>query len=120
MNTIQSGSIGSTATDGHFFHNANVKKTQQELAPASAAEVSQFLEKNLQEVDETVRHLQSISNEFLGHTVKFNVNKELGKVVVEVVDASTNRVIREIPSEALQKAQVNMKNAIGLLFDDVI
>ncbi len=119
MNTINS-SIGSTAMDGHSFFNANVAKVQKELAPASAEEVSQYLEENLSKINETVKHLQTISDQVLGHTVKFHVNEELGKVIVEVVDASTNRVIRQIPSEDLQKIQMNMKNTIGLLFDDVI
>lgn len=121
MNTIGS-SIGSTATDGHAFYNAkaNVAKIQKDLAPASAAEVSQYLEENIREVNETVKQLQNISEQVLGHTVKFHVNDELGKIIVEVVDSDTNRVIRQIPSEDLQKIQMNMKHTIGLLFDDVI
>ncbi|MBQ2601729.1 MAG: flagellar protein FlaG [Treponema sp.] len=124
MNAINSinGSIGSMAMDGHnnTFFNTSVAKIQQDLAPASAAEVSEYLEANLHSVNETVKQLQELSDMFLGHTVKFNVNNELGRVIVEVVDSSTNRVIRQIPSEDLQKIQVNMKHTIGLLFDDVI
>ena len=124
MNTINAinSSVGSMAMDGHknAFFNTHVAKIQQELAPAGAAEVSEYLEANLHNVNETVKHLQELSDMFLGHTVKFNVNNELGKVIVEVVDPATNKVIRQIPSEDLQKIQVNMKHTIGLLFDDVI
>ncbi len=124
MNTINAinSSIGSMAMDGHknTFFNTNVAKVQQELAPAGAAEVTDYLEANLHDVNETVKQLQELSDMFLGHTVKFSVNDELGRVIVEVVDSSTNRVIRQIPSEDLQKIQINLKHTIGLLFDDVI
>ncbi|MBR6144618.1 MAG: flagellar protein FlaG, partial [Treponema sp.] len=33
---------------------------------------------------------------------------------------STNKIIREIPSEDLQRIQVQMKQAIGVLFDEMI
>ena len=72
--------------DGHknTFFNTNVAKVQQELAPAGAAEVTDYLEANLHDVNETVKQLQELSDMVLGHTVKFSVNDELGKVIVEV------------------------------------
>ncbi|MBP5359709.1 MAG: flagellar protein FlaG, partial [Treponema sp.] len=45
---------------------------------------------------------------------------ELDKVIVEVVDPETNKVIRQIPSEDMQKIHIHMKHAIGLLFDEMI
>lgn len=56
----------------------------------------------------------------LGHKVQFTINSELDKVIVEVVDPKTDKVIRQIPSEDLQKIQIQMKHAIGLLFDEMI
>ena len=56
----------------------------------------------------------------MGHKLEFNVNEELNKVIVKVVNPSTNETIREIPSEEIQKIQVRMKHAIGLLFDEMI
>ena len=48
----------------------------------------------------------------------FNVNEEIDKVVVKIVDPSTNKVIKEIPSEDIQKLQARIRETIGLLVDE--
>ena len=125
MNTISSNGQ-MMARDGQAFFTAATQRTSKvpvqaaNTLPDSAAEVSQTLAKNLSEAEEIVKELQKLSDMVLGHKIQFNVNDELGRVVVKVVDPSTNRVIREIPSEDLQKIQIQMKHAIGLLFDEMI
>lgn len=52
--------------------------------------------------------------------LQFQVNKELGSVIVKVIDSSTDKVIREIPSAEIQKLQIRIKEALGLLFDESI
>ncbi len=86
----------------------------------TAAEVSQSLEKNIAETEKIVQEIQKISDIVLGHKLQFDINDNLGIVVVEVVDPSTKEVIREIPSEDLQRIQAQMKQAIGVLFDEMI
>ena len=126
MNTIST--IGQTmAMDGRSFFNpgttaakaVTVQQVPSKL-PSSAAEVSKTLAENLARTKETVQEIQKLSDIVLSHKLKFCINEELGKVVVEVVDPATNKVIREIPSEDLQRIQVQMKQAIGLLFDEMI
>ncbi|MBP5450759.1 MAG: flagellar protein FlaG, partial [Treponema sp.] len=75
---------------------------------------------NLAKTEKTVQELQQLSDMALGHKVQFTINSELDKVIVEVVDPETDKVIRQIPSEDLQKIQIQMKHAIGLLFDEMI
>ena len=113
------------AMDGRtFYPSGNVAKKNAQAVPmtlpTSAAEVSQYLADNLAKTKETVQELQKLSDMVMGHTLQFNVNNELGKIIVEVVDPSTNKVIRQIPSEDLQRIQIQMKHAIGLLFDEMI
>ncbi len=65
-----------------------------------------------------------------GWTVNFSVEKELEQVVIKVMDADTQSVIRQIPSEeliainkriqALQQGQAGANPRIGLLFDSEI
>ncbi|MBQ2466059.1 MAG: flagellar protein FlaG, partial [Treponema sp.] len=88
--------------------------------PQTAAEVSRTLADNLAEAKETCQNIQKLSDLVLGHKLQFSVNEKLNKVIVEVVDPSTNKIIREIPSEDLQRIQVQMKQAIGVLFDEMI
>lgn len=127
MNTIST--IGQTlAMDGHSFKGGmtafTIPKAREAVAPMklpqTAAEVSRTLADNLAEAKETCQNIQKLSDLVLGHKLQFSVNEKLNKVIVEVVDPSTNKIIREIPSEDLQRIQVQMKQAIGVLFDEMI
>ena len=122
MNTI--GHSFSVDTQAYSVANDNKvsphAKQNISVFPTTAAEVSQTLANNLADTRETVEEIQKVSDIVLGHKLQFNVNKELGRVVVKVLDPSTNAVIREIPSEELQKIQLQMKHTIGLLFDELV
>ena len=85
------------------------------------AEVAQNIAQNLAEIRENAQQLQRLSDMVIGRrSLRFSVNEELGEVVISVLDPSTNKVIKEIPSEDIQKMKVSMKKAIGLLFDEMI
>ena len=85
------------------------------------AEVAQNIAQNLAEIRENAQQLQRLSDMVMGRrSLRFSVNEELGEVVISVLDPSTNKVIKEIPSEDIQKMKVSMKKAIGLLFDEMI
>lgn len=49
--------------------------------------------------------------------LKFDINKEINRIVVKVIDKDTDKVIREIPPSEIQNLLVKVKEAIGLLFD---
>lgn len=125
MNTI--GMIGRTmATDGRNVYNSlSASKPAQKVdvetpMPTTAAEVLQNMEQNQADIEASARELQRLSDMVTGHKLQFNVNSETNRVVVTVVNASTNEVIRQIPSEDIQKIQARMKHAIGVLFDEMI
>lgn len=48
---------------------------------------------------------------------EFEVNKEIDRVVVTLVDSEKKEVIRQIPSEEAVKLSKNIREMIGLLFD---
>ena len=52
--------------------------------------------------------------------LKFSINKKLQQVVVKVVDRETDKVIKEIPPEALQRLHERMQEFMGLLIDEEI
>lgn len=60
------------------------------------------------------------SNLLFNKRLKFSVNRELNQVIVKVIDSSTDEVIKEIPPEELQRVQAKIKEAIGLLIDEII
>ena len=56
----------------------------------------------------------------MGRKLRFNVNEELGSIVVKIVDPNTEQVIKEIPSADIQKLKINVRRAIGVIFDDMV
>ncbi len=122
MNTV--GTIGQTmAMDGRSLYNSAGQKAAVDATVSmakSSAEVAQDIVQNLAEVQASVDQLQKLSDISMGHKVQFNVNDELGKVIIKVVDPKTDQVIKEIPSEDIQKMQARINKVLGLLFDEMI
>lgn len=130
MNTI-STSGQRMATEGRYY-NANalkpVKKAEgggeavlsQHQFPKSAAEVAEKLVQNLADTKANIEEFQKIADIVMGHSVRFSVNQELGSVVIRVIDPKTNKTIREIPSEDMQRLKAHLKHSIGLIFDELI
>ncbi len=126
MNTAISRIGNTQAMEGQNVFNSfatNSSKVNNErfgTLPNNAAEVTKNLEENLETTKATAQELQKLFDMVKGNKLRFNVNNELDEVVVTVVDSSTNEIIRQIPSEDLQKLQLRMKQAIGVLFDEII
>lgn len=121
MNTIDSA--GYAAMDGRTLYNSMpVSKsgttTTQQITP-DRAQAAQFIEQNIQQVKSDSQQLQKMSELVTGRKLLFNVNKELGSVVVTVVDSNTNKVVKQIPSEDMQNLKIRIRKAIGSLFDDL-
>ena len=124
MNTISS--IGqSLAMDGQMRYNSvptteGTGSVEQTLNIADGASVVQSIEANMAQTKADVQQLQQLSDQVMGRRLQFSVNKELNSVIIRVVDPSTNKVLKEIPSEDMQRIKINMRKTMGLLFDQVI
>ena len=66
-----------------------------------------------------VAYLRIVSRAF-NRRLKFSINEELNQVVVKVIDKETDKVIKELPSREIQRLHVAIREAIGLLIDEVI
>ncbi len=120
-------SIGQPAMDGRLSTNSAATSTAKlqshtevKVPMADAAQVVQNISDNNAQLQEDVRQLQKLSDVVSGRKVQFSVNKELNQVVVTVVDSKTDRVVKQIPSEDIQKLKVRIRKAIGVLFDEMI
>ena len=128
MNTINTNSMVHVAMDGQSLYNINSRNAnaaaQQQSAALSitptGAQVAQNIEQNIAEIKADTQALQKLSEMVGGNKLQFSVNKELGSVVVSIVDSTTNQVIRQIPSEDMQKLKLRIRKAIGSMFDEVI
>lgn len=120
-------SIGqSLAMDGRLQTSGATTVTKDEpikmgqIPMADAAQVVQNITDNIAQVKRDVAQIQELSDAVMGHKLQFNVNQELNQVVVSVVDPSTDKVIRQIPSADIQKLKVRIRQTIGLMFDELI
>lgn len=130
MNTISQNSMVHVAMDGQTLYNSASVKSQNVQQPQTAvvhqsitptgAQVAQTLEQTLAETKANVQELQKMSEMVAGNKLQFSVNKELGSVVVSIVDSSTNQVVKQIPSEDMQKLKLRIRKAIGNIFDEVV
>ena len=124
MNTITSNAMVHTAMDGQSLYSSAVtmsksnvvKQTVEPITP-NGAQVAQNIEQNLAQIKEDSQQLQKMYEMVDGRKLQFSVNKELGAVVVRVVDSNTNQVLKEIPSEDIQKLKLRLRKAMGNLFD---
>jgi flagellar protein FlaG len=70
-------------------------------------------------VQQTIREIEEFSS-FLNRRLKYSVNRETDQVIVKVIDSETDKVIKVLPPEELQRLHARMREAIGLLFDETI
>jgi len=98
--------------------NSSLRSTSATLQTAEQSQ-TQKAGQTTQNAAAFARQMESISSMF-DRKLQFQVNDELNEVVVKVIDSSTDKVIREIPSAEIQKLQIRIKEALGLLFDESI
>ena len=99
--------------------NTSLRSTTAALQTAENADQAAKAGQNEEKILKIVEQVQNISNMF-DRKLQFRINKELDQVVVKVIDSTTDKVIREIPSAEIQKLQIRIKEALGVLFDESI
>ena len=85
----------------------------------AAAQVAERRRAVNAEIGATASDLEKISLAF-NKKLRFVVNEELDQVVVKVIDPETDKVIKELPPEELQRLPLKIKEMIGLLFDETV
>lgn len=120
----------SMTTDGHNLHtnayqqgksdSAVNRINEKTLSTPTAAEVAADMVQNAAETKADAVQLQKMSDLVSARKVLFNVNDELGSVVVKIVDPNTEQVLKEIPSKDIQNLKIRIRKTIGILFDDLV
>ncbi|MCI5666612.1 MAG: flagellar protein FlaG [Spirochaetia bacterium] len=127
MNTINTSSSVTMAMDGQQqlytsginFDKSAVQSQIISKTTPNGAQVAQNIEQNLAQIKADTQQLEKLSEIINGRKLQFNVNKDLGAVVIKVVDSNTNQVLKEIPSEDIQKLKLRIRQTIGSLFDQM-
>ncbi len=120
------GRIGSRPPVQNSKPNTQQIDSQERHEKQKAA--AEMAEKQLKEVqkpvtrDEIEQYMKKVINDasLLNRDLRYSVNRETDQIIVKVVDKTTDKVIKEIPPEAIQRLQARIKEAIGLLVDEQI
>lgn len=99
-----------------FQRQANTKAAAQQ-AQIRHSETSD--QPSQAKIDSMAKELDNVSAIF-NRKLKFSIDRELNDVVVKVIDTETDKVIKELPPEAMQRLHVRMRETLGLLFDETI
>jgi len=67
----------------------------------------------------TTADLEKIGLAF-NRRLQFVVDHSSNQVIIKVIDKETDKVVKELPPEELQRLHTNLKEAIGLLFDEMV
>ena len=72
-----------------------------------------------EEVERQARALEDTFQAF-NHRIRLSVNEEINQIIIKVVDAKTDKVIKEIPAEEIQRMTAKIRQMIGFLVDEKI
>lgn len=87
-------------------------------AEKKESEVKQPRKENEQILDLDMKELEKSLDEMTrGTRYSYSINKKLNLFVVKIIDKKTDSVIKEIPSNELQRVHENIQKAVGILFD---
>ena len=85
-------------------------------------QIDQQPERHKASRQEIEAHAKVLEKTFLAFNrrVVLSVNDSINQVIIKVIDAETDKVIKEIPAEEIQHLIARIKETIGLLVDEEI
>ena len=89
------------------------------FTPASTRAAAEPQKLSRQEIENQAKALEKTFLAF-NRRVVLSVNEQINQVIIKVVDAETDKVIKEIPAEEIQHLIARIKETIGLLVDEKI
>ena len=95
------------------------EKAAVEQAAAERVEASLPGGKKSQDLRQTTLDLERISLAF-DRRLKFVVDQESREILVKVIDNETDKVIKVLPPEELQRLHSKIRETIGFLFDRMV
>ncbi|AEE96762.1 flagellar protein FlaG [Mahella australiensis] len=72
-----------------------------------------------QEVEKGIEDMNKAIS-MLNRSLKFTVHEETGKLMVQVIEKGSNKVVAEIPPQILLDIEARIEKFIGILFDKKI
>jgi flagellar protein FlaG len=117
---ISSNLFTSAMAPQPVYHPA-VEPRRAPPTPTQAPQPADFKQTILdpKEIQHAVAQMNDLAKA-MNHRLSFSIDEETHDVIVKVVDAETDKVIRELPPAELQKLHKSIKEAVGLLINKLI
>ena len=71
-------------------------------------------------LDKYISDLENISQAFNNRRLKFVVDQDSREIIIKVIDNETDKVIKVLPPEELQRLHSSIRETIGVLFDKLV
>jgi flagellar protein FlaG len=94
----QAAAIGNSTSSSGAGHSASAASPSEKALEAQYQQANAALDAILKKLEPTPK------------TLDFSVNRKLNQIVIRVIDTRTNKVISEIPSEAVLKMQEHLQS----------
>lgn len=98
----------------------NFTTSKQDNIRQSEKNISEMTDENGKPTEQAYQTAVNKMNEFMEHTQrnsKFIFHSDLERYYVEVVDAQSQEVVKEVPPKALLDAYYEMQKLVGKIFD---
>ena len=98
----------------------NVPNSKQDIIRQSEKNISEMTDEHGKPTEQAYQTAVNKLNEFMEHTQrnsKFIFHSDLERYYVEVVDAQSQEVIKEVPPKELLDAYYEMQKLAGKIFD---
>ncbi len=99
------------------IHHATGTEGQETVPPSTTALLGST--GTTKRIEETAQELERISLAF-NKKLRFVIDHKTEEVIVKVIDAQTDKVIKELPPEELQRLHQRIKETLGILFDQTV
>ena len=112
------GALPLPSTTTSTVQKASVPDTDNTQSPASTirSKVSNKPESE-EQIKQAVQKIQGAVDN-LAHNLRFSIDEDTGKTIIKVVDAHTDEIIRQFPTEEAIEIARTLDKVQGLLFND--
>lgn len=96
----------------------NTRRSVEKVEQNADASKKQSLDKKdiKQQLDSTIKHLNDHMKS-LDTNITFGFNDKIDTMFVNVMERSTGKIIRKIPTEEAMELSEKMKEIVGMIFD---
>ena len=109
VTSIGAGLVTPTGSLRDASHNEFAARAQIQAEERQAAEARPEAEREIKDLEQVVL--------IFNKKLRFVLDLDSNEVIVKVIDRDTDKVIKELPPEELQRVHRQLEEAIGVLFD---